>query len=193
VTKAIGKLDKYFSGNWNGLLLATAVALDPRSKFVFWEKTTFQQRDIDAGKETVRLAWQDFRPSIAPPPTDSAQMLFQQGIVQQDEFTDYITDRLSPATDAFDVLYYWKIREVAYPNLSKLVRKHMAVCASSTPRVLFYHRKKQTINSEEGEKTRSFSQARLFAPHLRNRLKPKLFRISMLLWSMKRLLDADNM
>jgi hypothetical protein len=69
--------------------------LDPRSKFALWEKTISLQRDIDADKETVRLAWQDF----------------QQKIVPEGEFTDYITDRLSPATDAFDVLHYRKIRE----------------------------------------------------------------------------------
>ncbi|KAI8575787.1 hypothetical protein K450DRAFT_260176 [Umbelopsis ramanniana AG] len=82
--KAIGKVDMYFSENRNGLLLATAITLDPRSKFAFCEKAIFRQRDIEVGKETVRLAWQEFRP-VVPSPTDSAQLLFQQVIGQDDD------------------------------------------------------------------------------------------------------------
>ena len=106
MTKAIDKLDKYFSETWNGLILAAAIALDPRSKFVFWENSNLQRQDIDVGKETVRLAWHDFGPPVTPPPTDSAHMLFRQGVVQEDQFTDYVAERISPATDAFDVLEY---------------------------------------------------------------------------------------
>jgi hypothetical protein len=86
---------------------------------------------------------------------------------------DYITNSNLLATDDFDVLQYWKMTEAAYPNLGKMERKHLAVCASSTP-------------SE-----RSFSQAQLFVPYVRNRVNPDLFRASMMLWSMKRLLDED--
>jgi hypothetical protein len=93
----------------------------------------------------VRLAWHDFRPSVIPPPTSSAQKLFGVPIVQQDQLTDYITNSNLPATDDFDVLQYWKITEAAYPNLGKMARIYLAVCASSTP-------------SE-----RSFSQARVLS------------------------------
>jgi hAT family C-terminal dimerisation region len=98
-----------------------------------------------------------------------------QGIVQGDEFTDYVTITINPATDAFIVLQYWKMREAAYSNLSKLARKHMAVCVSST------------------QSECSFSLARLLVLHLRNRLRPGLFHICMLLWSMRGLLGAENM
>lgn len=81
-------------------------------------------------------------------------MLSRQESVQAHQCTNYITERVLRATDAFDVLEYWKIRKSAYPNLSKMARKHLAVCASSTPR--------------EG----CFSQAPLFIPYLRNRAKP---------------------
>jgi hypothetical protein len=115
VNAAIIKLDKYFAGSWNGLLLATATALDPRTKFGFWEAVSFQQQDINAVKAMARRAWQDFQPSVTPPPTDSARTLFRQGIINEDEFTDYIVERRSPATDTFDVLQYWKMAESAYP------------------------------------------------------------------------------
>ncbi|KAG2179584.1 hypothetical protein INT44_006431 [Umbelopsis vinacea] len=93
VTKAIEKLEKYFSRTWNSSIMATAIALDPRSTFVFWENSNLQRRDIDASKETVRLYWQYFRTSVTPLPTDSAQKLFRQGIFQEDQFTDYITGK----------------------------------------------------------------------------------------------------
>jgi hypothetical protein len=173
VTDAIDKLDKYFSKTWNGLIQAAAIALDPRAKFVFWENSNLQRQDIDAGRETVRLAWHDFRPPVTAPPTYSARTLFGQGVVQQDQFTNYITAKTSLATDDFDVLEYWKMREAEYPNLSKMARKHLAVCASSTPC------------------ERSFSQAPLIIPYLRDSLQPDLFRTRMLLWSMQRLLDED--
>lgn len=121
----------------------------------------------------MRLAWDGFRPSATPPLTDLARELFRQEVVQADQFTDYITVKLTPATDAFDVLGYWKKRGSEFPNHCKIARKHLAVCASSIP-------------SE-----RSFLQARLFIPYLRTRGKPNLFRTSMLLWSMKRLKDED--
>ncbi|KAI8575865.1 hypothetical protein K450DRAFT_259508 [Umbelopsis ramanniana AG] len=71
--EAIGKVDMYFT-----------ITLDPRSKFAFCEKAIFQQRFIDIGKKTVRLAWWKFRP-VFPSPTDSAQLLFQQVVGQDDD------------------------------------------------------------------------------------------------------------
>jgi hypothetical protein len=56
--------------------------------------------------------------------------------------------------DSFDMLQYWMMREAAYPNFCKVAKKHLVVCASSTPSERFY------------------SQARLFIPYMRNRLNP---------------------
>jgi hypothetical protein len=119
VNAAITKLDKHFAGSWNGLLLDTATALDPRTKFGFWEAASFQQPGINIAKWMVRGAWQDFQPDTTPPLTNSARTLFREGMVNEDVLSVYLADRRSAATESFDVLQYWKTIGSAYPNLSK--------------------------------------------------------------------------
>jgi hypothetical protein len=86
--------------------------LDPRFKFAFKRRNDIGQWDIDTGRETFRLPWHDVR-------TNSAQLVFWQLIVQQDEFKDYNAKReYWLQRPALMFCYSGKIREVHFPNLS---------------------------------------------------------------------------
>lgn len=49
----------------------------------------------------------------------------------QSEFLEYTLEPLS--NDDSDPLQYWKQRENKFPNLAKLARKYLTICASSAP------------------------------------------------------------
>ena len=72
--------------------------------------------------------------------------------IDEHELNMYTTDRISKAGGKFDELDYWRLEQSRYPHLSRIARKFLMICASSTP-------------SE-----RCYFQARLFIPSVRNRL-----------------------
>ena len=173
---AMHKLDQYFGEQWSKVLLATATALDPRLKYSYWTAAGFNPVEIDNACSRVKEAWQEFKPPDEPQERSSAQTFFLQSQIERDELQLYLNEALypvDPEVAELDLLQYWRSQEQIRPKLAQMAKKYLAVCASSTP-------------SE-----RCFSQARLFIPHLRNRLKPESFRSTMLLWSWMEFLQ-DN-
>ncbi|KAG2171907.1 hypothetical protein INT44_006697 [Umbelopsis vinacea] len=147
---------------------------DPRQKHIFWGRGgLFDPVEISSTCDRVREVWQEFKPPDQPQERTYSETFFRQLPTEDDELQSYLNESLHSAKRPLDLLQYWKRMEADKPYLAQMAKKYLAVCATSTP-------------SE-----RCFSQARLFIPHLRNRLKPESFKSTMLLWSWLNLLQ-DN-
>ncbi|KAG2175298.1 hypothetical protein INT44_007786 [Umbelopsis vinacea] len=147
---------------------------NPRQKHIFWGRVgLFDPVEISSTCDRVREVWQEFKPPDQPQERTYSETFFRQLPTEDDELQSYLNESLHSAKKPLDLLQYWKRMEADKPYLAQMAKKYLAVCATSTP-------------SE-----RCFSQARLFTPHLRNRLKPESFKSTMLLWSWLNLLQ-DN-
>jgi hypothetical protein len=171
--QALDKLMHYYHPGHLCQVYACATALDPRAKLGWWNEALWSPSHITQAIEQVNFGWQEFRlttPSQEQPMYDPNFVpLFQTEAIgtDDDEFQLYATDRRSREVPQFNELEFWKGVQQMYPQVAKMARKYLSVCASSTP-------------SE-----RCFSRAKLLLPSTRNRLSPQVLKESMLVesWS----------
>jgi hypothetical protein len=174
---ALAKLCDYYRPSALTQVSSCSVALDPRAKFGWWEKTAIWPPDcITTAKNHVEDAWQEFKSSGQSPEVHDIEEfefvpLFSvatTGYQEDEELESYLRGPILKDHAQFNELVYWKANEATYPCLASMARKYFSVCATSTP-------------SE-----RCFSQAKLFLPPARNRLSPQALKESMLVSSWKR-------
>jgi len=156
---ALRKLNKYYFPPGYTSVYAIATAMDPRAKLSWWNSVGWEPEAAKQAKDHVSEAWRYFRPESQPRDqfTNPGFHPIYQTVNDDgyDELESYAEGRPSPDRPDFDELTYcqWCGRVVSSPCQNG--KEYLSVCATSTP------------------DERCFSYAKLFVPHLRNRLSPQ--------------------
>ena len=164
---AIAKLNKYRTIMLTSPTYLVATSMDLRAKFEWWSKAGWERDAIVMAESKVSAVWAEFRPppSVAVATAARFPSIYMQDDIDEDELDMCTTDRVSKAGGNFDELDYWRLEQSRYPHLSRMARKFLMICASSTP------------------SKRCLFQAELFIPRARNRLSQFSLKQSVLLSS----------
>jgi hypothetical protein len=82
-----------------------------------------------------KLIWVEFRPppsAVVPTAARFPSIYIQEDDLNEDELHMYTTDQVSRSGGNFDELDYWRLEQSRYPHLSRMARRFLMICASST-------------------------------------------------------------
>ncbi|CAB5136895.1 unnamed protein product [Rhizophagus irregularis] len=125
--QSIEKIKKYYTFT-SGLIYTAATDN-------MWEESFIQE----ARKQVTNLWETTYKPNISEnvePSDDADDELFghifkKRKIEEKDELSIYLNEGVAPGKT--DILMWWKLHEIEYPNLSKMARDYLSIPATSAP------------------------------------------------------------
>ncbi|GBC14125.2 ribonuclease H-like protein [Rhizophagus irregularis DAOM 181602=DAOM 197198] len=137
--QSIEKIKKYYTFT-SGLIYTAATVLDPRIKLQYYKDNMWEESFIQETRKQVTNLWETtYKPNISEnvePSDDADDELFghifkKRKIEEKDELSIYLNEGVAPGKT--DILMWWKLHEIKYPNLSKMARDYLSIPATSAP------------------------------------------------------------
>ncbi|GBC53601.2 ribonuclease H-like protein [Rhizophagus irregularis DAOM 181602=DAOM 197198] len=137
--QSIEKIKKYYTFT-SGLIYTAATVLDPRIKLQYYKDNMWEESFIQEARKQVTNLWKTtYKPNISEnvEPSDNADdelfghIFKKRKIEEKDELSIYLNEGVAPGKT--DILMWWKLHEIEYPNLSKMARDYLSIPATSAP------------------------------------------------------------